>query len=136
MYVDIVYTLVSSQDNDGSGSMAQSVQTTSVIGVLHRRPRDFSARLIDDGDEIRVRFVAHGRIRPLWSKSQESAIEPAVDRPVDHAPTRGGLPRRAGHGAVPDFITILEAGSRGGEVALSTRILASATRSGRWKDSS
>jgi hypothetical protein len=63
----------------------------------------------------------------MWSKSQKGAIEPAVDRPVDHAPTRDGLPRRAGHGAVPDFITILEAGSRGGEVALSTRTLASAT---------
>jgi hypothetical protein len=71
--------------------------------------------------------VAHGRIGPMWSKSQEGAIEPAVDRPVDHAPTRDGLPRRAGHGAVPDFITILEAGSRGGEVALSTRTLAWAT---------
>jgi hypothetical protein len=40
----------------------------------------FSAHLIDDGDEIRERFVADGRIWPMWSKSQESAIEPAVDR--------------------------------------------------------
>jgi hypothetical protein len=97
----------------------QSVQTTSVIGVLHRRPLDFSARLIDDGDEIRERFVAHGRVWPMWSKSQESAIEPAVDRPVDDAPTRDGLRRRAGHGAVPEFIKILEAGSRGGELVFA-----------------
>jgi hypothetical protein len=78
----------------------------------------FFDHLIDDGDEIRKRFVAHGRIRPMWSKPQESAIELAVDRTVDHPPTRDGLRRRAGHGAVPEFIKILEAGSRGGEVAL------------------
>jgi hypothetical protein len=76
----------------------------------------FSAHLIDGGAEIRERFVAHSRIRPMWSKRQESAIEPAVDSPVDHAPTRDGLGRRTGHG-VPEFIKILEAGSRGGEVA-------------------
>ena len=29
----------------------------------------FSAHLIDDGDEIRERFVAHGRVRPTGSKS-------------------------------------------------------------------
>src|ERR1700689_886775 len=95
----------------------QSVQTTSVIGVLDPRSLDFFDHLIDDGDEIRKRFVAHGRIRPMWSKPQESAIEPAVDRPVNHPPTRDGLGSRAGHGAVPEFIKILEAGSRGGEVA-------------------
>jgi hypothetical protein len=60
----------------------QSVQTTSVIGVLDPRSLDFFDHLIDDGDEIRKRFVAHGRIRPMWSKPQESAIEPAVDRPA------------------------------------------------------
>jgi hypothetical protein len=76
----------------------------------------FCAHLIDDGDEIRERFVGQGRIRPIWSKRQEGAIEVAVDRPVDHAPTRDAL-RRAGHGAVPEFIKIPEAGSRGGEVA-------------------
>jgi hypothetical protein len=53
----------------------------------------------------------------IWSKSQESAIEPVVDRPFDHAPTRNGLRRRAGRGAVPEPMKILEACSRGGEVA-------------------
>jgi hypothetical protein len=32
----------------------------SVIGVLQRRPLDFSAHLIDDGDDISERFFAHG----------------------------------------------------------------------------
>jgi hypothetical protein len=41
----------------------------------------FSAHLIDDGDEIRERFVAHGPIRPMRSKRQERAIEIAVDHP-------------------------------------------------------
>ena len=31
----------------------------------------FSAHLVDDGDEIRERFVAHGPIRPMCSKRQE-----------------------------------------------------------------
>jgi hypothetical protein len=75
----------------------------------------FSAHLIDVGDEIRERFVAHGPIRPMRSKRQERAIEIAVD----HPPTRDGLRRRAGHGAVPEFIKILEAGSRGGEIAFA-----------------
>jgi hypothetical protein len=56
----------------------------------------FSAHLIDDGDEIRERFVAHGRIWPMWSKSWESAIEPAV-MALSMTPTRDGL-RPAGHG--------------------------------------
>jgi hypothetical protein len=63
----------------------------------------------------------------MWSKSQESTIKPAVDRPVDDAPTRDGLRRRAGHGVVPGFIKILDAGSRGAEAALSIKALASAT---------
>jgi hypothetical protein len=29
----------------------------------------FSAHLIDGGDEIRERFVAHGRVRPTGPKS-------------------------------------------------------------------
>jgi hypothetical protein len=41
----------------------------------------FSAHLIDDGDEIRERFVAQGPIRPMCSKRQERAIEIAVDCP-------------------------------------------------------
>jgi hypothetical protein len=40
----------------------------------------FSAHLIDDCDEIRERFVAHGRIRPMWSKRQEGAIEVSIRR--------------------------------------------------------
>jgi hypothetical protein len=52
----------------------RDARASSAISINH---------LIDDGDEIRERFVAHGRIWPMWSKSQESA----VDRPVDHAPT-------------------------------------------------
>src|ERR1700733_5726460 len=105
----------------------QSVQTTSVIGVLDPRSLDFFDHLIDDGHEIRKRFVAHGRIRPMWSKPQESAIEPAVYRPVNHPPTRDGLGSRAGHGAVPEFINILEAGSRVGEVAPVDHGLGAAT---------
>jgi hypothetical protein len=56
------------------------------LRLQHYDRRPF-ADLIDDRDAIRERFVAHGGIRPTWSKSQESAIEPAVDCPVDHAPT-------------------------------------------------
>ena len=51
---------------------------------------DFSAHLIDEGHEIRERFVAHGPIRPMCSKRQERAIEIAVGRPVDHPPTCDG----------------------------------------------
>jgi hypothetical protein len=85
---------------------------------------DFSAHLIDEGHEIRERFVAHGPIRPMCSKRQERAIEIAVDRPVDHPPACDGLRRRAGHGAVPQFIKILEAGSRAGEIAFVAEYVA------------
>jgi hypothetical protein len=76
----------------------------------------FSAHLIDDGDEIREGFVAHGRIWPTWSKSQESAIEPAVDRPVDHAPTRDGLRGVELATAQPQILS-RSLRSRSGEVA-------------------
>jgi hypothetical protein len=63
----------------------------------------------------------------MWSKPQESAIESAVDRPVDHPPMRDGLRSRAGHGAVPEFIKILEAVLATARSPLSTMALASAT---------
>ena len=88
MYVDVVYTLVSSQDNDGSGWMATERATTLVIGVLHRHPHDCFRAPDRPLRRDRRALVAHGRIWPMGLKSQESAIEPAVDRSVDDAPTR------------------------------------------------
>jgi hypothetical protein len=56
----------------------------SVIGVLHRRPRDFSAHLIDDGDEIRERFLAHGRIGRLRGVARW-AVSRVIDSRTDIA---------------------------------------------------
>jgi hypothetical protein len=105
----------------------QSVQTTSVIGVLDPRSLDFFDHLIDDGDEIRKRFVAHGRIRPMWSKPQESAIEPAVDRPVNHPPTRDGLESRAAMAPSQNLSRSLRRVLAAARSPLSTMALASAT---------
>jgi Protein adenylyltransferase SelO len=84
----------------------------------------FAARGDQDAVECLSDYVIH-RHFPEARDAERPRL--AVDRPVDHAPTRDGLRRRAGRGVVPERIKILEACSRGGEVALSTRALASAT---------
>jgi hypothetical protein len=66
-----------------------------VIGVLHRRPLAFSAHLIDDGDEIRERFVAHGRIGRLRGVARWP-VSRVIDSRTDIAilladPTRTGV---------------------------------------------
>jgi hypothetical protein len=105
----------------------QSVQRTSVIGVLDPRSLDFFDHLIDDGDEIRKRFVAHGRIRPMWSKPQESAIEPAVDRPVNYPPTRDGLGVERAMAPSQNLSRSLRRVLAAARSPLSTMALASAT---------
>ena len=85
----------------------------SVIGVLHRRPLDF----IRSPDRRRRRDPS-APCRP-WPHSAN-----VVEAPGERARGRSPCPANArrsgessGHGAVPEFIKILEAGSRGGEVA-------------------
>jgi hypothetical protein len=119
MYVDIVYTLVSYQDNDGSGWMA--IERANDVGHRrpHRRPRDFSARLVDDGDEIRERFVAHGRIWPMCRRARRARSSP---RPIAMSMTRQTVAVCGDELATAPSLNLsrsLRRVSRGGEVAFA-----------------
>jgi hypothetical protein len=89
----------------------------SVIGVLHRRPLDFFR-----SPDRRRRRDPSAPCRP-WPHSANVVEAPGErDRGCGRPPCRSPAnarrsARQVGRGAVPEFIKILEGGSRGGEIA-------------------
>ena len=94
----------------------QSVQTTSVIGVLDPRSLDFFDHLIDDATRsvsALSPMAAFGQCGRSPRRARSSPRSIALQSSANAR--RSG--ESSGHGAVPEFIKILEAGSRSGEVA-------------------